>query len=193
MYNLLIGLDSENMVRLQSRSGGHHAVSPTPKGESVAEAFFIARQNMKTCTVEGCSGKYLAKGLCQKHYLRNYRYGDVTAIMPHVSEATFLKRFEKNFTKKDGCWIWEGTIFPRGYGRASKGKKKYRAHRLSYEFYVGKIPEGLHVLHKCDVPLCVNPDHLFLGTHLDNMRDMERKGRAKWIQENLKRKASHVN
>lgn len=76
-----------------------------------------------------------------------------------------------------GCWIWNGP-FTRGYGKAGKRW----AHRLSWEAFKGQIPEGLHVLHKCDTPPCVNPGHLFLGTHRDNVRDCMAKGRHKGKQ-----------
>lgn len=78
-----------------------------------------------------------------------------------------------------GCWIWEGFIHDNGYGRASIGGRgmKQSAHRLFYEAHKGPIPEGMCVCHKCDTPLCVNPDHLFLGTTLDNNRDRAKKGR----------------
>lgn len=73
-----------------------------------------------------------------------------------------------------GCWLWDAAI-SNNYGHYNnKG-----AHRVSYETFKGPIPKGLHVLHKCDVPSCVNPDHLFLGTPLDNMIDKVRKGRWK--------------
>jgi hypothetical protein len=79
-----------------------------------------------------------------------------------------------------GCWIWlEGTFGRMGYGRISYGGKSCPAHRLSWEVFRGPIPRGGHVLHKCDTPLCVNPDHLFLGDHYANMRDREKKGRAR--------------
>lgn len=79
-----------------------------------------------------------------------------------------------------GCWLWVAGQDSHGYGRVhvpSLGLINNRAHRLFWIVHRGKIPDGLHVLHKCDTPLCVNPDHLFLGTHEDNMVDKARKGR----------------
>lgn len=79
-----------------------------------------------------------------------------------------------------GCWLWTGHVNCRGYGQVSFRGTKYggrTAHRVSYILFVGAIPTGMFVLHKCDVRCCVNPDHLWLGTHLDNQRDKCRKGR----------------
>lgn len=78
-----------------------------------------------------------------------------------------------------GCWIWLGGMNTEG--RALLGSKT--AARISYSAYKKPIPEGLSVLHKCDEPICINPDHLFLGTQTDNMRDMARKGRRCWKRE----------
>lgn len=73
-----------------------------------------------------------------------------------------------------GCWLWEGAVQANGYGVA--GRKL--AHRQSWEDHHGPIPEGMSVLHKCDVRSCINPDHMFLGTQQDNLADMRRKGRG---------------
>lgn len=97
---------------------------------------------------------------------------------------TKLQAFEDNFIPEpnSGCWIWIGPIFNKrgGYGafihRPSNSYMK-RAHRVSYELYCGQITKEQHVLHKCDNPICVNPDHLFLGDQASNMEDMSFKAR----------------
>lgn len=79
-----------------------------------------------------------------------------------------------------GCWLWTGCLDKNGYGKVSSGirSKPVHAYRASYEEFVGPIPKGLCVLHKCDVRSCVNPDHLSIGTYRDNTQDMMRKGRG---------------
>ncbi len=79
-----------------------------------------------------------------------------------------------------GCWIWIGELCDLGYGVMRVKGKVCKAHRVSYEFHSGMlIPEGMKILHRCDVRCCINPDHLFVGTQLDNIRDMDAKGRRK--------------
>jgi hypothetical protein len=88
-------------------------------------------------------------------------------------------KFIKNY--ETGCWNWTGatTPPPRQYGQLYVNGKTILAHRISYVVHVGKIPQGMQVLHKCDNPRCINPDHLFLGTQKDNIQDCVRKGRLK--------------
>lgn len=76
-----------------------------------------------------------------------------------------------------GCWIWLGRKDKDGYGKVKRNGKTIRAHRLFYEHHKGKIPRGLLVRHTCDNPPCVNPEHLLLGTQLDNERDKDSRGR----------------
>ena len=93
-----------------------------------------------------------------------------------------LRRFWEKVNKTDTCWNWTGSKRNKGYGafvfaRPDGKVVQGRAHRFSYEIHKEEIPKGLFVLHKCDNPACVNPDHLFLGTNQDNVDDMMRKGR----------------
>lgn len=77
-----------------------------------------------------------------------------------------------------GCWLWLLKVNKKtGYGSIDVGKRTRLAHRVSYEAFRGPIPNGMLVCHQCDVRCCVNPDHLFLGTHNDNLIDMHTKGR----------------
>jgi hypothetical protein len=76
-----------------------------------------------------------------------------------------------------GCWIWTGSRNTKGHGEVRINWQKHYTHRLSWELRNGPIPDGLWVLHKCDNATCCNPDHLYLGTHNDNMRDMVVAGR----------------
>ena len=91
------------------------------------------------------------------------------------------ERFDEKWipVPESGCWLWTEGCFSHGYAAFWLDGRQHHAHRVSWEFNVGPIPEGLCVLHKCDVKSCVNPAHLFIGTQADNMQDMVRKGR-KW-------------
>lgn len=82
------------------------------------------------------------------------------------------------FVDDNGCWIWQRAN-TRGYGNLNLRGRNMRAHRFAYLIFVGPIRKGLSVLHRCDVPACCNPEHLFLGTQSDNVMDAVKKGRHK--------------
>jgi hypothetical protein len=89
-----------------------------------------------------------------------------------------LKKFASLIRIQNECWEWTGRLNQYGYGRMKfQGKRGVRTHRISYMLFCGEIPEGIFVCHHCDNPSCVNPEHLFLGTHDDNNKDKCRKNR----------------
>jgi hypothetical protein len=92
---------------------------------------------------------------------------------------TIIKRFETKFIKKgaDDCWEWEAGTFGGRYGQFKFNGNPTLAHRIAYEIHYGPFPAHFNVCHTCDNGLCVNPNHLFLGTSLDNNRDKIEKGR----------------
>lgn len=90
------------------------------------------------------------------------------------------ERFWSKVNKTDSCWLWTAGRTIDGYGsiQESHTRRRLRAHRVAYELAYGPIPDGQQVCHHCDTPLCVRPDHLFLGTFIENMQDKIAKGRT---------------
>lgn len=141
---------------------------------------------LKKCKVSDCDLNHHAKGYCVTHYTRLRKNGNQIVSQRWGKDYTSLEDYlKKNHAKNsDGCWVWTGNFSRKNYGfvgnfSLAKKLKIYMAHRLSFFVYKGEIPNGMLVCHKCDNPSCINPEHLFLGTHEDNMRDMDSKGRRR--------------
>lgn len=109
---------------------------------------------------------------CSKSCLREASAEKSLKSLPARFWAFVDKRTE------DECWPWKGAILGFGYGHTAAAGKKITAHRLSYLLHYGSIPDGMCVLHRCDNPPCCNPRHLFVGTKIDNIDDMNAKGRG---------------
>ena len=87
-------------------------------------------------------------------------------------------RLLNKISQTESCWLWMAARDKNGYGKLKLDGRMAMAHRMAYTVWVGEIPPKRLVLHTCDTPACINPDHLFVGTHTDNARDRRRKGRG---------------
>ena len=124
---------------------------------------------IEICSVEECDRPRRGRGFCLMHYKRFRKHG--TTTLPTWRDRLLSKISPE---PNSGCWLWTGNVTQAGYGVLRSGGKdepiKY-AHRLMYEMHYGFEPSGKVVRHKCDNPLCVNPEHLLIGTQADNVQD----------------------
>jgi len=109
-----------------------------------------------------------------KHLLKYKDYKKSARNLP-IKERLLFHSYPEPMS---GCWLWGGNICPNGYGLVKHDKKQRLAHRVSYIVFKGEIPHGMCACHHCDVPSCINPDHLFIGTLADNVADKTKKNRC---------------
>lgn len=131
----------------------------------------------KVCIAENCILPAIKKLLCDTHYQRFMAHGDQNYIKG--SKGNDAERFEFYIERvtEAGCWIWMAGLTSYGHGEFSLQGGKVSAHRYSYIKSNGRHKKGMQINHICNVPSCVNPAHLYAGSHQDNMDDMVNAGR----------------
>lgn len=131
----------------------------------------------RLCKVEGCERGHEARGYCYNHDRRVQAHGHpLGGRLNNLAPAS--DRLKHYSTRVGDCIEWTGLKDRKGYGRIGVDGSTLAAHRVAYAEFVGPVPDGLVVRHKCDNPPCINPDHLEVGTQADNARDMVERGRS---------------
>ena len=145
------------------------------------------------CCIKGCEKPAKVLGMCAAHYDRARTGRDMTKpVREVIRTGTDIERLKAKMKVDEvtGCWMWQKSVNTNGYGQFRFRGKPQQAHRVSWILHFGEIPNGSgtygtkNVLHKCDTPLCINPDHLFLGDQADNANDAVSKER--WGKRGLK-------
>lgn len=129
---------------------------------------------MTDCKEDNCNAKHKALGLCAKHYRRLQRHG--TTCDPLVLSIKDRLSSLSKVNELTGCIEWVASLSKDGYGKMDIHRRTMRSHIVSYREHKGEFPEGMQVLHTCANRKCINPEHLYIGTHKQNMKDMIRDG-----------------
>jgi hypothetical protein len=146
------------------------AVSTIPIDQLSLEDHMELASLTKVCEIEGCSRRVHGRGLCVAHYSQWRK------VAGPQQRPTAEERFWPNVNKTETCWLWTGSVNNKGYGKLSfKGEYVY-AHRFSMYLVLGRWPNDC-ILHSCDTPLCVNPDHLREGSQTENLQEMRQRHR----------------
>lgn len=146
----------------------------------------------RKCQITGCENEWLARHLCKKHYRQAEWKGQLLEFGKHyppiITEVDFWQRAVIT-ADTNRCWEWQRGFEKGGYGHAHIHGKQWKAHRYAW-FLTAGYDSKVNICHKCDNPKCINPHHLFEGTHKVNSQDMVKKGR---VQRGGKHYMSHLS
>lgn len=130
----------------------------------------MTEPTFRSCTIVGCQRKLLCKGLCNTHYIRLRKYGDLDHCEHAFTVPDKLNKFSERTSS--GCLVWTGNINSGGYGLIKVNNKTASAHRVIWEYYRGVVPKGLVVDHICRVRHCVDVEHMQVVTYEQNMENL---------------------
>jgi hypothetical protein len=138
-------------------------------------------RSKRICRIPGCERTVEGYDLCYPHNRKRKLYGDPLHVeQVQIHGKPLRERISAYIDTRGECWMWTGCRDRNGYARVSVNNRQRLAHRIMWVIEHGEIPEGQQVLHKCDTPGCVRPDHLFLGDYQANTDDKLQKGRHRY-------------